>query len=84
VHAPQQRARRAMGGRTQVAPERAPQHERHARAAGAQERGRQRDAPGRAAHDRGEAPARRQRVGLALGDAHVRDARVVEAGRGVV
>jgi hypothetical protein len=73
-----------VGGRPQIAPQRAPQHERHARATRPDERGRQRHAPRRAAHDRGEAPARRQRVDAALARAHVRDAGVVESCRRVV
>ena len=84
VDAAQQRARGEVRRGPQVAPQRAPEHERGVRALRAEEGGGQRDAAGRPAHDGGVATARGQRVDLALGDAAEGHARVVEPGGRVV
>ena len=73
-----ERARSQVRRGPEVAPQRAPEDERGARPLGAGEGGGQRHAARRPGHDGAVAPARGQRVDLALVDAAEGHARVVE------
>ncbi len=79
-----ERARREVGRGPQLGPERAPQDERHARAAGAEPGRGQRGAPGGPGDDGAVAAAGGERVDRARRDVAVRHAGVGDAGRGVV
>jgi hypothetical protein len=80
----QQRTRGQVRRGGEVAPQRAPEHERQTRAAGAEEGGGQGDAARRPAYDRRVAPARGQRVHVALGNPAKGHAGILEPGGGVV
>ena len=73
-----------MRGRGHLGPQRAPQHERDPRPAGAEPGGRKRRAPGGAGHDGAVAAGRGEGVHLALGHVPVRDAGILDAAGGVV
>jgi hypothetical protein len=84
MDAPQQRPCGQVGGRRQVAPQRAPENEGGAGPLRAEEGRRQRDPPGGARDDRRVALRSGERVDAALRCAAKGDAGVVEAGRGVM